>query len=382
VSTTVLAIGVAQLVSWGLSYYAIGVFGERIAADTGWGRDLVYGGFSLALVVMAVASPPVGAAIDRGSGRAVMAIGAAVTAAGCLALARAGHPATYLLAWAVLGIAMRMTLYDAAFALLVRIAGAGARPAMAQVTLFGGLASTVFWPIGDWLAVRWGWRGALDVYAVIALAALPLPLTVPRHDGAVAPPPPPPLTRGRPPRGASALFVAITAAAQLLNAGMSAHMIALLGGVGLSASAAVWMATLRGIGQSGARLGEVVLGGRLSPAGLQTLSAALTVAGFAAAVAAGSSAVAAALFALAFGAGNGLATIARGSLPLVLFPPHAYGATTGWLLAPSFVAAAAAPLLYAAVIDWLGAGAALLLSLALATGALGGAWALHAKLRR
>ena len=181
---TVVYLGISQLVCWGISYYLIGVFGELIAADLGWSRTLVYGGFSIALLAMGLASPLVGRLIDRLGGARVMTLGSVLSALGIAGLALAHGVAAYYAAWICLGVAMRATLYDAAFASLARIAGPDAGRPIAQITLLGGLASTCFWPIGHLLAETFGWRGALLVYALIALATVPLHLAIPegRHD--------------------------------------------------------------------------------------------------------------------------------------------------------------------------------------------------------
>src|SRR5690606_5117821 len=90
-------------------------------------------------------------------------------------------------AWVLIGISMRLTLYDAAFAALARIAGPRAGTAMSKVTLLGGLGSTVFWPFGHLLAEDFGWRGALAGYALCLLATIPLHLMLP--SGRWQPPP-------------------------------------------------------------------------------------------------------------------------------------------------------------------------------------------------
>jgi hypothetical protein len=78
-------------------------------------------------------------------------------------------------------------------------------------------------------------------------------------------------------------------------------------------------------------------------------------------------AVAAALvFTLLYGAGNGLLTITRGTLPLVLFDHRTYGAFVGRLVAPGFLLSACAPVVYAAIMDAYGAAAALWLSVVVA----------------
>lgn len=369
---TVIFLGLSQVVCWGTSYYLIGVLGDRIAADFGWSLEVVHGGFALALLVMGLSSPWVGRLIDRRGGRSVMVAGSVLLALGCLGLALSRGPVGYFAAWLVLGLAMRFTLYDAAFAALARIAGPEAKRPIAMVTLFGGLASTIFWPLGHGLAENFGWRGALFVYAGLALLTVPLHLAVPQGRftaprGEGVPLPRPPLARARHERllagGLYALVVALTSA---LNAAMSAHMIGILIGLGLASQAAVWTATLRGIGQSSGRLADIVTGSRLHALTLNLLAAAALPFAFLAGLLSGEAVLAALLFALLYGAGNGLLTITRGTLPLVLFDPRAYGALVGRLLVPSFLLSAAAPVLYAAVIERFGAAAALHLSIVLA----------------
>ncbi|GHD46427.1 MFS transporter [Thalassobaculum fulvum] len=372
---TVVGLGVSQLTCWGLSYYLIGVFGETIAADLGWRPSVVYGGFSAALVVMGLVSAPVGRLIDRAGGRPVMAAGSVLTAAGCLGLSAADGVAGYYAAWVVLGLAMRMTLYDAAFATLARIGGPAARRPIAQITLLGGLASTAFWPIGSALIAGLGWRGALAAYAGIALLTVPLHLTIPRdrHEFAAGP-----ASAGeartaagrRRDWGVAALYAAVVTLTAFLNSAMSAHMIGLLSGLGLSAGAAVWIASVRGIGQSSARLGEVLFGRRLDPLVLNLIATGLIPVGLAVGLASGAWLAAALAFALLYGAGNGLATITRGTLPLVLFDPATYGTVVGRLLVPSFFLSALAPFAYAVVIERLGDAAALWLSVGVATATL------------
>lgn len=374
---TVVYLGISQLVCWGISYYLIGVFGEQIAADLGWSRTLVYGGFSVALLVMGVVSPLVGRLIDRLGGAGVMSLGSVLIALGTGGLALAHDLATYYAAWICLGLAMRATLYDAAFATLARIGGPDAGRPIAQVTLLGGLASTCFWPIGHLLADAFGWRGALLAYALIALATVPLHLAIPkgRYDDARPPSSQPVQPRAhRRERIAPALLYAIViAATNALNSSMSAHMIGMLTGLGLAASAAVWIASLRGIGQSLARLAQVLFGRRLHPLDLNLAAALVLTLCFVAGFASGWFLAAAAAFAFFYGAGNGILTITRGTLPLVLFDHRTYGAFVGKLLVPSFLLSAMAPFAYAAVIERFGVDGALWLSIALAGTTLAGA---------
>lgn len=368
----VIRLGAAQLVCWGTSYYLIGVFGQRIADDFGWSITLAYSGLSGALVVMGLTSGFVGRLIDRHGGRMVMTLGSLLMALACICLSRSWDLFTYNASWACLGLAMRMTLYEAAFAALAWIGGRSARRAMSQITLLGGLASTAFWPIGHTLASAFGWRDALLVYGVLALLTAPLHWSLPARRQSeppdrLAPVQRPPLASTKADRVfAGALYVGLVTVAAFLNSGMSAHMIGIMAGLGMGAGLSVWLSTLRGIGQSGARLGEVLFGSRLSELTLGIVASGGLAIAFLFGQFSGANVLAGAAFALAYGAGNGLMTIARGTQPLVLFDPASYGALSGWLLAPSFFVSALAPVVYAAIIETAGESAALQVSLALA----------------
>ncbi|WP_166355983.1 MFS transporter [Phytoactinopolyspora limicola] len=368
---TVHHLGASQLICWGVTYYLIGVFGGRIADDLNWSSAFVYGGFSVALVVMGLLSPLAGRLIDRHGGRRIMSAGSVLAALGCTLVAVAHHPITYVAAWICLGVSMRCTLYDAAFATVARIGGPTARRAMSQVTLLGGLASTAFWPIGHALANQLGWRGAVFCYAGFALLTLPLHMALPDTrfadhipaDGQNIPAPLAITARER--RIAGALYTVMVTSIAFLGASMSAHLFNLLTGLGLAAATAVWVSTLRGISQSTARLADVVFGRRIPPLTLALGAASLLPAGFVAGLWGGQVLLFAVVFTALYGAGNGLLTIARGALPLVLFDHRTYGAFVGRLLVPGFMFSASAPLLYALVIDGFGERGALLFAAAL-----------------
>jgi predicted MFS family arabinose efflux permease len=377
--------GLAQLVSWGISYYLIGIFGEKMLADLAWTRPVVYGGFSFALVVMGSASSLIGRAIDRYGGRYVLAGGSVCCGIGCAGLARAQTVAGYYAAWLLLGLAMRATLYEAAFAALVRIGGQQARRPIAKITLLGGLASTCFWPIGHTLSEAFGWRGALNVYALVALAIIPLYLAIPSDQyqkDAHSEPRPPSASPPQSARHVAVLYALLAMLSNGLNAALSAHMVGILSELGLAAALAVTASSLRGIGQSTARLAEILFGGRLHPTVLNLLAALVMPLCFVAGLASGRSLTAAMAFTFFYGVSTGILTITRGTLPLVLFDAATYGAYVGKLLVPSFLFAAASPLLFAAVIERYDANGALYLALFLALGMLAVSLALRARTHR
>ncbi|MFY3549864.1 MFS transporter [Achromobacter insolitus] len=380
----IVCLGLTQLVGWGVTYYLIGALGPAMAADLGWNPATVYGGFSAAIVVMAMVSPLAGMAVDRWGGHRVMPAGAVLGALGCAGLSMAHALPGYFLAWAVLGVGMRLCLYDAAFASLARAAGPSARRPMSQITLFGGLASTVMWPVGHALSEWLGWRAAVLAYAALALATLPLYLALPRgrysaaaggKDKASSG-----LTRNAAERRlAGVLYALIAMLTNFLAAGNAAHLISLLSGLGLAAAAAVSVAALWGVGQFAARLADVALGSRLHPLTLTLAVCAVLPLCFLLALLSGGNLYATAAYALLYGACNGLLTITRGTLPLALFDFRSYGALVGALLIPSFLLTAASPVAYAYIVDSYGARSAMALSAGLAAAICAAAFALRCK---
>jgi MFS family permease len=381
---TVFLLGLSLLISWGTTYYLAGVFGERMARDLGWNLSTVHGGFTLALLVMATVSALTGRAIDRYGGRWVMITGAAFGATGCAGLSVATHLVTHYAAWIALGIAMRLTLYDAAFAALARIGGPASGPAMSKITLLGGLASSVFWPFGHFLAEQMNWRAAVLVYAGFLLLTIPLHLALPqeRWDAQTAAtdetPPLPDTARAR---TAGRLYAIVFALGHFLSSAMAAHLVTLLTGLGIALSTAVSLGALRGIGQVAGRFWQVVAGSRINAVSLTIGALAVVTLSFFGALFAGPSIPAAAAFVAFYGAGHGLITITQGTLPLVLFDHRKYGARTGDLLIPSFIASALAPLFLALIIETFGTVTAIALCATLAFLALIAAWRMLAILR-
>ena len=183
----VLVLGVTQILAWGAIFYPPVLTVPLIAAERGWSITFAMGGFSLALLTAGLASPRVGWLIDRHGGHAVMAVGALIGALGLVGLVYADHPLAYLAVWMLLGVAIAASLYDPAFATLGRIFGAAARRPITALTLAGGFASTVSWPVTH-LLIQWvGWRGAYLVYAaLLVLIAAPLyAFVLPRTRAAV-----------------------------------------------------------------------------------------------------------------------------------------------------------------------------------------------------
>jgi MFS family permease len=166
-SRVVLALGVGQLVNWGVLYYAFGVLLVPVERDLGVPRVAVAGAFSLALLMSAVAAPLVGRWSDRGLGPWLIR-GGGFLAAGLLATwALVPGLASLYLIWTGLGLCMAATLYEPAFAVIGRALHDvhDRLRALAAVTVLGGLASTAFLPLTAVLTEAWGWRVAVAVLA-------------------------------------------------------------------------------------------------------------------------------------------------------------------------------------------------------------------------
>ena len=255
--------------------------------------------------------------------------------------------------WLVLGLTMRLATYDAAFASLTQITGTGARRAISYLTLFGGLASTVFWPVSHYLSLGIGWSNTLLVYAVLHLAVcLPIHAVCCVTRGARRKTPRRRITRpahssqqGR--LRAMALFAAAVALNGLVFSAISAHAVPLFGALGFGGEEAVFVAALIGPSQVASRLGEIMLGRRLGVMHLGLIAFGLLPLAIAVFAGLGFSWSAALAFAVLYGASNGLVTIAKGAVPLALFGPKGYGEVLGIISAPNLVLNAAAPLLFA-----------------------------------
>jgi len=134
-SVVVGALGTAQTLAWGSSYYLPAILADPIAHGLGLSRTIVFGLFSGALLLSAVLGPSVGRAIDNRGGRGVLALSNLVLATGLVLLGLAQGFVTLALAWAALGVGMAMGLYDPAFATLTGLYGRAARGPITGITL-------------------------------------------------------------------------------------------------------------------------------------------------------------------------------------------------------------------------------------------------------
>lgn len=348
-AAAIAALGATQIVAYGTLYYSFGILAPDMGRDLGWAQEWVFGALSAALLAGGFAAPWFGRMIDRhGAGR-VMSVGSLLAAAALLGCAAAPNGAVFVIALIGVELASNLVQYGAAFALLVQLHPQTAARSITYLTLIGGFASTVFWPITTALHRYLTWQEVYLVFAVLNLVVC-LPLhwwlsaSLARSRAAATATPAPVagrLPKEKRPMGFS-LMVAGFALQSLVGSAILVHMVPLLSGLGLGASAAV-VGTLFGPSQVVSRLINMGFGRNLSPATLAIVAATLMPLGVILLASSAPSVGGAMAFAVLFGLGNGLLSIVSGTLPLHLFGSDGYGSLQGKVNSTRLVVSAIAP---------------------------------------
>ena len=342
----ITALGIAQILAWGTSFYFPAVFAEPIVKDTGWSLGFVVGGTSIGLLTAGLISPQVGRIIDVRGGRPILLASSLFYAAG-LALVGLSHALpVYLFAWVLIGLGMGTGLYDAVFAALGRMYGSEARGPITSLTLFGGFAGTICWPLSAFMIEHLGWRSACFIYAAIhLLVMLPLQVSVvrapPKTESGAAKPA---ASSDTPRINNETLIFGLLAVVLSVAAGIGSivvvHLLIFLQARGVDFSTAVSLGTIFGPAQVGARLVERIFGNRYHPIWTMVASCSLMAIGLLLLYGAFPALI---LVILLYGAGYGISWVGRGTLPLALFGPVRYPRLMGKLAFPSLIVQALAP---------------------------------------
>ncbi len=368
----VAALGTTQTLAWASSYYLPAVLAAPMARDLGLSTPWVYAALSLGLAVSAVLGPSLGRRIDVHGGRPVLCGSNVAFALGLCALGIASGPVSLALAWLILGIAMAAGLYESAFASLTRLYGHDSRNAITGITLIAGFSSTVGWPMSALLEHSIGWRGACFAWASLHVC-LGLPLNdwalrhgsgEVRHESAVNDMPlPPPQESDR----AMLLLAFMFTASGMVSIGMATNLPSLFAAMGVVPAAAIAAASLMGPSQVAARVLEFGARRRINPLiSARVANAMHPLASLSLAI---GGAPLIAVFSILHGAGTGMLTITRGTLPLALYGPAGYGARMGRIAAPARFGQALSPFLFGLAIEKLGS-ATLVISSGLSLSAL------------
>ena len=348
----VAAIGTAQTLAAASSYYLPAILADPIAQGTDVSRSTVFGIFSGSLLFAAMLGPAVGRAIDRRGGRGLLTISNVVLAAGLALLGKAHGIVLLSAAWLVLAIGTAMGRYEAAFATLTGLYGCAARGPITGLTLIAGFASTVSWPLSAFLEASYGWRNTCLIWA-----ALQIVVGLPLNRLLIPPAPPPQRSKiegeaSPEPRWAMPILAFVFAATGFVSGAMAAHLPHLLEIAGARATIAIATSALVGPAQVGARLIEFGALRMVHPLVSARLATILHPLGAGALALFGPGAVI--VFAVLHGAGNGLLSIARGTLPLAVFGPIGYGLRSGLISAPARATQALGPYLFELLLDRMG----------------------------
>ncbi len=372
----VVTLGVTQIIGFGTIYYAFGVMVAPLGAELGLSQTFAYGALSAALLAGSMLAPLAGRLIDRQGARVMMAAGSLAMALAFVLMSRVTGGATLFAALALVEVVAALVLYDAAFAALAQAVGPRrARRAITLMTLLGGFASTVFWPLTLVLLEGLGWRGTY-----LAFGALHLLICLPLHLSLARPVPPTGAVTDSE-TGFTPLPVALHGRAMLLlgvgfslswvvMSAFSAQWVPVLVALGLTQTAAVAAGTLMGPAQVAARVLEMVFVGHRHPMLTALVAMACLALAVGVLVVAPIGLASASVFALLFGVGQGLATMVRGTVPLALFGLAGYAARLGRLASLRMVVAAASPFAMAGSLSLLGASVTLVLAGLLALAAL------------
>jgi predicted MFS family arabinose efflux permease len=366
----VMALGTTQTLAWASSYYLPAILADAIAHGLGISVNWFFAAFSASLVISGLLGPRVGRQIDRMGGRQVLSASNVILASGLALLAVSHSVWTMSGAWLLLGVGMGLGLYDAAFGALGRIYGDNARGAITGITLLAGFASTVGWPLSALGLETIGWRGTCLAWAgAHILIGLPLNLFFLPKTQVHARQAEGPVTKPHVPIDRIMVLLSFAfAAAWTVTSAMAAHLPRILEAFGSTSAQAVFAGMMIGPAQVAARILEASMLSRVHPLFSTRLACithpigALIIGVFGGGAAAG--------FALLHGAGNGILTIARGTLPLAIFGPQNYAYRLGLIGAPSRIAQALAPLGFGLLIEPLGRGVVVVSSL-LSLAALG-----------
>jgi predicted MFS family arabinose efflux permease len=266
----IVGLGFTQIVGWGSTYLMPSVLGRHIEESLGIPSEAVFGGITVMFGVGALFSPRIGRLIDRTGARGIMAWGSVLYALSLTALAFSQGLVTYLACWAGLGVASTLALSTPSSIAIAQVAGSRARQAIGMLTIVGGFASTVFWPLTGAIDAAVGWRNTLLLYAAVHLLAcapihlLVLPRKPPSHATAAASAPSP---VGVPSHVRPRVFLLLSltlSSGAFVFTGAMVHMIEFLRGLGHDAATAVFLGSLIGPSQVSIRIFELLFGHRYS----------------------------------------------------------------------------------------------------------------------
>ena len=363
----VAGLGTTEVIGWGTAFTPLMVFGATFAADLDISREMSFAGATIMLLVSAIVAPVVGRAVMRHGARPVMMAGSCLLAASMALMATSTGLLTYGVAWIMIGISKPMALHNTAMPGLVEVVGHNARRGIAAVALMSGLTAAVFLPLIALLETRVGWRGTYLVFALLnLLVCLPIHAAVLHRRARASDDDATPTSRTASPADPASFpesslapsrrlfafaMIAVWSCTQgMMIWGINLQIIDVLVDLGMTRPAAIGVWTLTSLAQALARLVDIVFGRRVDILVLAITAASLAPSGFLVLIVLGVSTTTATIFCLLFGIAQGLFSIARNTLPLMLFGQRDYATYVARLSVPQNITNAFAPIVFAAIL--------------------------------
>ncbi|MBF9048925.1 MFS transporter [Roseobacter sp. HKCCD9010] len=365
----ILALMGMQITVWAGLFYSFPALVLEWQAEFGWRSPEIMGAFTLAIAIYALGAPLYGRLIDRGAAPLSLPLGTVMGAGLLLGLTGIETLWAFYLIWAAMGVIMGLSLYEATFAIVTRAKGPAARQAITAITLVGGFASTLAYPLSHWLTEIGGWRLALYAFAALNLV-LAAPLAVfaatrlerdartaqPQETEDVATPP------ARLLRRSEYWLVAIGFAASALTLGIFvSHLLPIMAAQGVPDDLAILAAALIGPSQVIGRIAMMAAGPHIPAIRIAQLAMGAVALGAVMMAAAGWVAGVVLLFGFLQGAGHGVVGIMRPVVAREVFGQRDFGAISGAVATPYLLLFALAPFLGAALFGLAGYGPVLIL---------------------
>ena len=353
----IVLIGIAQILVWGSSFFILAVIASPIMKETGWNREWVYGALSMSICLSGLLLPAIGKLVAQNRGRMLLCASGVAAAAGVALMASSHSLALFFFAWVILGVAMALGLYDTLYAALGNCYGRNAKSAITTVTLISGFCTSIMWPLLAAGVVHVGWRDTCYILAAVLLVTI-----IPVYRCALPAGSAAPAVQKRRASGAISvdrktyhLMSTIFMIAAVIMTALSVQLIDILQSRGMGIAAAIGISALLGPSQVASRVFDIFLNFK-NPIFTLIISVVLVLAGlvlllFFPALAA--------ISVVIYGAGNGLRSIVRGTLPLYILKEEEFAVVMGKIARPSLIAQGMTPFVAGFLYERFGANALL-----------------------
>jgi MFS family permease len=350
-----IGLGITQIMGYGTLMYAYAVLLPHMAIELGLSLSQIFGVLSAGLLFGGLLSPLSGSLTDRFGGRWIMVGGSVVAGLALISMSQVTNWRQLFFTIIVAEGAGMFVLYNVAFAAVVRLdLSVPAQRSISIITLFGGVASTIFWPLTLFLFNEHGWQTTWVIlgvaYLIVCLPLHAFALRGPAHRTVLENQEKgrdwPELQGAARKRGMLWMVISFIFSGYLMGAVM-ALWVTNVQDLGHTAAMAALAGAVIGPFKTVGRFFEMLIGKNMHPLGTYLLALSLQFVGFAVLLFIGFTLPGLMIAAAIYGMGDGIKTIVRGTLPLALFGHKGYGVRLGWIASASMAVNATAPFVFA-----------------------------------